>query len=349
MTAARSRSHPPDTILTVTLRGDGLMKRRRLLTAAIALVTRPAVAAAQGATKYRVAVVELAKETPEHKTQQQALRSAMRELGYIEGSNVTIDWRYADNDLGRLRALVSEVIALGPDVLLGFETVAQAMRERTTSIPIVLTGGFDPVRAGLARSLRHPGFNVTGSTQIMDELTAKHFEILRQIIPRLSRVGQLVETTSPGCRIIEEHARRSAQELGIAFIPYTVGNQNEIERAFARMEKERPDALLPCPSPVLFSLREVLFQNAVRLHIPFTSYVVTNLPLGVLFAYAATIDEGYRRAALYVDKILRGAKAGELPIEQPSRVQFVINLRTAKAFGLDIPRPLLLRADRVIE
>jgi putative ABC transport system substrate-binding protein len=191
--------------------------------------------------------------------------------------------------------------------------------------------------------------NVTVSTQIMDELTAKHFEILRQIIPRLTRVGQFVDITSPGCKLIEGHARRTAQEMGIAFIPYPVGNQDEIERAFARMPKERPDALLPCPSPVLFSLREVLFQNAVRLQIPFTSYVVTNLPLGVLFSYAATIEEGYRRAAIYVDKIFKGAKAGALPIEQPSRVQFVINLKTAKTFGLTIPPSLLLRADQVIE
>jgi putative tryptophan/tyrosine transport system substrate-binding protein len=259
------------------------MNRRILLLAAVALFVLPLSATAQPGKHYRVAVVELAKDTAEQKSPREAFRAAMRELGYAEGGNVTIEWRYADNDLGRLRTLVDEVIALRPDVLLGFETVAQIMRQRTDSIPIVLTGGFDPVRAGLARTLRLPGFNVTGSTQIMDELTAKHFEILRQIMPRLTRVGQLVDTTSPGCKVIEEHARRAAQHIGAAFIAYPVGNQGEIERAFARMEKERPDALLPCPSPVLFSLREILFQNAVRLQIPFTSYVVANLPLGVLF------------------------------------------------------------------
>jgi putative ABC transport system substrate-binding protein len=154
LTPARYRSHSRGTALTVTLRGGGVMKRRTLLTAAVALFALPLVAAAQTGNKYRVAIVDLAKETAEHKPSQQAFRAAMRDLGYLEGSNLTIDWRYADNDLGRLRALVGEVIALKPDVLLGFETVAQVMRERTDTIPIVLTGAFDPVRAGLARNLR---------------------------------------------------------------------------------------------------------------------------------------------------------------------------------------------------
>jgi putative ABC transport system substrate-binding protein len=282
-----------------------------------------------------IACVELAKETEEHKSQIQAFRAGMRDLGYVEGTNLTLHWRFADNDVDRMRALVQEAIALKPDVLLGFEPVAQVMREKTTSIPIVLTGAFDPVRAGLAQSLGRPGMNVTGSTQLMDQLTAKHFEILKEILPRLSRVGQLVDTTSSGCRLIEEHARRSAQQLGIVFMPYLVGNRSEVEAAFSRMkmQRERPEALLPCPSPVLFSLRALLFESAVRLRIPFTSYVVTKLPLGVLFSYAATIDEGYYRAASYVDKILKGASPGDLPIEQPSRFQFIINLKTAKAFG----------------
>jgi len=316
---------------------------------ALAFVVAPWAAAAQPARAYRVACVELAKETPEQKPFLQAFRAGMRDLGYVEGTNLTIDWRFADNDLDRLRLLVDEVIALKPDVLLGFEVVAQIMRQKTTSIPIVLTGAFDPVRAGLAQSLARPGMNVTGSTQLMDQLTAKHFEILRQILPRLARVGQRVDTTAPGCKLIEEHARRSSQQLGIVFIPYPVGNRSEIERAFSRMETERPDALLPCPSPVLFSLRELLFENAVRLRIPFTSYIVTNLPLGVLFSYAATVDEGYHRAASYVDKILKGAKPRGLPIEQPSRFRFVLNLKTAKALGITIPPSVLLRADEVIE
>jgi putative ABC transport system substrate-binding protein len=329
----------------------GMDRRRFILASLGGALGAPLAAGAQIGRTYLIANVELAKETNEHKSQIQAFRAAMRDLGYVEGKNLTVDWRFADNDVGRLRALVDEVIALKPDVLLAFEPVAQIMREKTTSIPIVLTGAFDPVRAGLAQSLGRPGMNVTGSTQLMDQLTAKHFEILRQILPRLTRIGQLVDTTAPGCRLIEEHARRSAQQLGIVFMPYLVGSRTEVEEAFSRMgtQRERPEALLPCPSPVLFSLRALLFESAVRLRIPFTSYVVTNLPLGVLFAYAATIDEGYHRAASYVDKILKGTGPGDLPIEQPTKFQFVINLKTAKALGLTIPPSLLLRADQVIE
>jgi putative ABC transport system substrate-binding protein len=326
-------------------------RRRFLLTSLAGVLAAPFAAEAQAGRTYLIADVELAQETEEHKSQIQAFRAAMRDLGYVEGKNLRLYWRFADNDLGRLRALVDEAIALKPDVLLAFEPIVQIMRSKTTSIPIVLTGAFDPVRAGLAQSLGRPGLNVTGSTQVMDQLTAKHFEIFRQILPRLTRIGQLVDTTAPGCRLIEEHARRSAQQLGIVFMPYLVGSRSEVEEAFSRMEKqrERPEALLPCPSPILFSLRALLFESAVRLRIPFSSYVVTNLPLGVLFAYAATIDEGYYRAASYVDKILKGTKPGDLPIEQPSRFQFVINLKTAKALGLTIPPSLLARADHLIE
>jgi putative ABC transport system substrate-binding protein len=326
-------------------------RRRFLLTSLAGAVAVPLAAEAQAARTYLIACVELSKETEEHKSQIQAFRAGMSDLGYLEGKNLTLNWRFADNDVDRMRALVDEAIALKPDVLLGGEAVALVVRTKTTSMPIVLTGAVDPVRAGLAQSLGRPGTNVTGSTQLMDQLTAKHFEILKQILPRLRRVGQLVDTTSPGCRIIEEHARRSAQQLGIVFMPYVVGNEHEVVQAFSRMktQKDRPEALLPCPSPVLFSLRTLLFESAVQLRIPFTSYIVTNLPLGVLFSYAATVDEGYYRAASYVDKILRGARPGDLPIEQPSRFQFIINLKTAKALGLTIPPSLLARADQVIE
>jgi putative ABC transport system substrate-binding protein len=315
----------------------------------LVLAGSPHATSAQTQRMTRVAYVNIAAETPEHASQRATFRATMRELGYIEGRNLILDWRYADNNPGRHRALVDEVIALNPDVLLGFEVTAQLMRAKTTSIPIILTGAFDPVLAGLAKSLARPALNVTGSTQLMDQLTAKHFELLREIFPNLSRVGQLVDTTAPGCRLIEGYARRSAQQLGVAFRSYPVANRTEIERAFSQMQVERPEALLPCPSPVLFSLRDVLFENAMRTRVPLTSYVVTNLPTGVLLAYAATIDEGYRRAALYVDKVLRGAKPGDLPIEQPTQFKLVVNLKTARTLGIAIPPSVLLKADQVIE
>jgi ABC-type uncharacterized transport system substrate-binding protein len=230
------------------------MDRRAFIIGGGAALAVPLAAGAQSSRMYRVAYVNPTSDTAEQKSPRKAFRAAMHDFGYVEGRNLIIDWRYAGNDANRLRTLVDEVIALKPDVLLGFEPVAQIMRAKTTTIPIVLTGALDPIRAGLAQSLGRPGMNVTGSTQLMDQLTAKHFEFLRQILPRLARVGQLVDTLASGCRLVEEYARQSARELGVAFTPYYVGSQAEIEQAFARMERERPDALLPCPSPILFWL-----------------------------------------------------------------------------------------------
>jgi len=182
-----------------------------------------------------------------------------------------------------------------------------------------------------------------------DLLPQKHMEILREILPRLRKVGQLVDRTASGCRIIEAGAARAASGAGCALTPYYVSNRAEIEQAFARMASDRPDALLPCPSSVLYSFRELLFERVLLLRIPLTSYVTDNVPQGVLFAYAASLVDLFRRSAGFVDKILQGANPGELPIEQPTNFQLVVNIGTAKALGLAVPASVLLRAERVIE
>jgi len=244
---------------------------------------------------------------------------------------------------------VDEALARKPNVLLAWESIAQVIRSKTKTVPIVLTGALDPVRAGLARSLPRPGLNVTGMAQLNDQLPGKHMEILREILPRLARVGQLVDQKASGCKVAETHSLQAARNIGCVLVPYHVSNRAEIERAFDEMARNPPDALLPCPSPVLYSFRDVLFENVLRLRIPLTSYIVGNVPRGVLFAYAANFHDIYRRLATYVDKILRGAQPGDLPIEQPTTFELVVNLGTAKALGLAVPRSILLRADRVIE
>jgi putative tryptophan/tyrosine transport system substrate-binding protein len=279
----------------------------------------------------------------------ESFRAGMRDLGYAEGGNLTLDVRLTDGDTSQLPALVDEVIALKPTVLVGWAQVAQVMRKKTTTIPIVLTGGIDPIRAGLAQILRRPGLNVTGVAQLTDLLPEKHLQLMREIQPRLARVGQLVDTTVSGGKLVEEQSRQAVQRLGAVFVPYYVQTRSEIEGAFSQMAKERPDVLLPCPSAVLLNFRELLIDNVLRLRIPFTSFIVANVREGVLFSYAASIHEGNRQAASYVDKILKGAKAGELPIEQPDRFEMVINLKTARLLGLTIPPSVLVRADRVIE
>jgi putative ABC transport system substrate-binding protein len=311
------------------------------------LFATPPAAQAQTDRTYRIGIVRL--PTAEGQSYFETFRAAMRDLGYLEGSNLILDLRIPDLDMRQVPALVDELIALKPDVLVGNEKTAQVMRAKTPSIPIVLTNALDPVRAGLAQSVRRPGMNVTGSAQLNDLLPAKHIDIMREILPRLARIGQLVDTTQSGCKVVEEAARQAARSVGAVLVPYYVENRAEIERAFSQMEKERPDVLLPCPSAVLFNHRDLLFENAVRLRIPFTSFVVANVPKGVLFAYAASVHEMYRRAATYVDKILKGATPGDLPIEQPMRFELVINMNTSRALGITIPPSVLLRADRVIE
>ena len=322
------------------------VRRGRCLIAA-ALLLVASFADAQRGRIPRVAYIDF--PTPEGQEAFKIFRVAMRELGYVEGRTVVFDSRIPDLDLRQVPTLVDELIASKPDVLLGNQSVALAMRAKTTSIPIVLTHALDPVSAGLALSLRRPGLNVTGSAQLNDLLPAKHIDILRQILPRLNRVGQLVDTNSSGCKGVEKAAAQAAKSVGATLAPYFVADRNGIEQAFSQMQKVRPDALLPCPSAVLFNHREFLIENAIRLRIPLTSFVVANVPTGVLFAYAAGIGEMHHRAATYVDKILKGAKPGDLPIEQPTKFELVINLKTAKALGIKIPQSVLLRADRVIE
>lgn len=174
-------------------------------------------------------------------------------------------------------------------------------------------------------------------------------EILREILPRLQRVGQLVDERASGCKVAAAHSLQAARSIGCTLIPYYVSNGAEILQAFAQMERDPPDALLPCPSAVLYSHRDVLFENVLRLRIPLTSYIVGRVPRGVLFAYAASFNGIYHRAAGYADRILRGANPGDLPIEQPTTFELVVNLGTAKVLGLAVPQSILLRADRIVE
>lgn len=323
----------------------GVARRQFLVAAAAALA--PVGALAQAGRTYRVINVNTA--STERKFGLEAFVAAMRERGYVQGRNLQFEEMSAERDASNLGAVVEQALARKPDVFLAWESVAQALRARTNSIPIVLVGSLDPVNAGLVQSLARPGLNVTGLTQLNEQLPAKHIELLRELVPHLSRVGQLVDRNASGCRIAEEHTRRAAAGMRCELVPYYVTNRAEIERAFAQMERHRPDALLPCPSSVLYSFRDVLFENVLRLRIPLTSFIVGNVPRGVLFAHAANLVDLYRRAAGYVDRILSGARPGDLPIEQPTTFELVVNLGTAKALGLAVPQAILLRADRIVQ
>jgi putative ABC transport system substrate-binding protein len=191
--------------------------------------------------------------------------------------------------------------------------------------------------------------NVTGSAIPFDALAGKHVEIIRQIQPRLFRIAFLYDTTSPRCAAVEQGARKAAQAFGAELLSYRVANREGVERAFTALATDRPGLLLPCPTAMLFNNRDAIFDGSLRLRIPFTSFVTANLPHGVLFSYAPSFAAGYRRAATFTDKILKGARPGELPIEEPTTFEFILNLKTARTLGLSIPPSVLLRADRVLE
>ena len=324
----------------------GLLKSWKFLVSVVALLAA-LPAAAQSERVYKVG--GFTPSSAEGMKQRTAFRAGMRELGYIEGRNVVYLARDAGRDRRRLAQAADELIALKPDVLVAWESDARALHAKTKSIPIVLTGGFNPIGSGLAQSLQRPGGNVTGVTQLNAKLPGKHIEILMEIVPGVSRVGMLFDKSNAACVLIEQSARDAARSLGKSLVTYEVGNKVDLERAFARMENDRPDALMPCPSVVLYNLRDHLFSEGIRLRIPWTSFIVANLPLGVLFAYSSSRHEEYRKAATYVDRILKGANPSDLPIEQPTRFELVVNMKTAKTLGITIPPSVLLRADRVIE
>jgi putative tryptophan/tyrosine transport system substrate-binding protein len=319
-----------------------------LMVVLVAVVGVVSPIAAQHGKIHRVAIL-LPFATEEAKPYREAFFEGMRELGYVDGRNVVFDVRTSDRDRRNVPSLVMELIAVNPDVLVSDANAIHAIRAKTTSIPIVLAVAGDPVRDGYASSLRRPGLNVTGSAIPFEALAAKHVEIMREIRPRLARVALLFDTTNDRCTPFEQGAQSAARQIGAAFSSYRVASRDAIERAFATMESDHPDLLLPCPTAMLFNNRDLLLDSAVRLRIPFTSFVVANLPHGVLFSYAPSFAAGYRRAAIYTDKILKGAKPGDLPIEEPTTFDFVVNLKTARTLGVVIPPSVMLRANRVIE
>jgi putative ABC transport system substrate-binding protein len=318
----------------------------QFLLAMAALLPAP-VLHGQSGTVYRVGGI--APQSPEGLAQSASFRDAMRELGYVEGRNIAYLTHASRSGADARAASIEELIAQKPHVLIGWESDARAMRAKTTTIPIVLTGGLDPVGARLAQSIRRPGMNVTGVAQLNDVLTQKHVELLSEILPQARRIGLLFDKSATGCVQVERSAREATAKLGKALVVYEVGNRDEIVRAFGKMESDRPDALLPCPSVVTYNQRELLFREGLRLRIPWTSFIVDSVPDGVLVAYSSSRHEEMRKAAVYVDKILKGADPAVLPIEQPTRFELVLNLRTAKMLDLKVPSSVMLRADRVVE
>jgi putative ABC transport system substrate-binding protein len=279
----------------------------------------------------------------------EAFRQGLSELGYVEGKNIVIEWRYAEGKLDRLPALASELVRLKVDVIVTSGPPAtRAVKQATSTIPIVMAFDDDPVGSGFAASLARPGGNITGLSTQASEISGKQLELLKEIVPKLSRVGVLGDVTRPGIPQSLREINLVADAAGIQIQYLEVRGLKDIETAFRAASKERADAVLVLGSAVLNSQRKQVIGLAVKSRLPATYRNPEFVDDGGLMSYATSFTDLYRRAATYVDKILKGAKPADLPIEQPKKFEFVINLKAAKQIGITIPPNVLARADRVI-
>ena len=279
-----------------------------------------------------------------------AFRERLRDLGYVEGRNVAFEPRYARGNFDRLPGLAEDLVRLKVTAIVTSGRVAtQAAMRATSAIPIVTATGDDPVNAGLVASLGRPGGNVTGVTSLGTGLIGKRFEVLAEVIPKLSRLAVLWDMNNPTAPPALRELEAVAQPAKVNLQRMGVKSGEEIADAFAAMTRERAQAVFVISDPMLYSERRRLAELALKHRLPSIHSAPDYVEAGGLFSYGPSYSDLFRRAAVYVDKILKGATPGELPIEQPTHVALVVNLQTAKALGVRIPPPILLRAERVIE
>jgi putative ABC transport system substrate-binding protein len=286
-------------------------------------------------------------------TRAEAIRLALRKLGYIEGQNIAIEYRYAEGKRDREPELASELVRLKVDIVVvaGGAPVIRAAKNATTTIPIVMiTGGIDPVGAGLIESLARPGGNLTGIITLSRELGGKRLELLKEAVPKLARVAILYDAASPGIVVdVKEVLPVAARALGLVIQPWEIRNVDDFDRVFAALNKQRPDGLSVAGGRLMTDNQKRIVDFALKGRLPSMYSLRGYVDAGGLMSYGADLADSYRRVAYYVDRILKGAKPADLPVEQPTKFELVINLKTAKQIGLTIPQSLLYRADKVIK
>jgi putative tryptophan/tyrosine transport system substrate-binding protein len=278
------------------------------------------------------------------------LVKAFNDLGYVEGKNIHLDHRFPAENPDRFRTLARELVDERPDVIIAVTTLGLIEIKRATStIPIVFVLGRDPVRDGIVESLGHPGGNATGTSLMTNDLSGKRLEILREAVPNLSRVALLVDPTLQSSKenTIKVH-QAAAQALGLSLSPIEIGGADEVEPAFAKMVQDRLNGVAFSQGSLLFNLRAPIGAALLSHKLPAVTHVAEAVPSGLLCSYGQDFPDFFRRAAGYVDKILKGAKPADLPVEQPTKFKLVLNLKTAKALGLTIPQTLIVSADEVI-
>jgi putative tryptophan/tyrosine transport system substrate-binding protein len=322
------------------------MKRREFITllggaAAWSLAAR----AQQRGKRWRIAFITQAEQDI-----YEALFERLRELGYVEGQNTIIERRYAEGRTERFHEFAAEMVRLKADLIITITTpAALAAKNATTTIPIVIPTAIDPVGTGLIASLAHPGGNVTGGAILTGEMAAKRLELLKEVVPTVSRTAVLWNRANPANALAWRDTQVAARALGVILQSHEVQGPNDFEVAFAKMAEERPDALFVLDDALTISYRNEIADFAMQKRLPSVFAAKDRVEAGGLMSYGPRYPEMMRRAASLVDKILRGAQPANLPMEQPTTFELVINLKTAKAIGLTVPPTLLARADEVIE
>jgi putative ABC transport system substrate-binding protein len=320
----------------------------RLIAIAVTLVVCEAIAQAQQPKKaHRIGILSGASEVPQISG---AFHQRLHELGYVEGKNVSFERRYADGNIDRLPQFASELVALKVDVIVtGGTPAAVAAKKATTAIPIVMLNVADPVATGLVASLARPGANITGSSSLAVDLSGKRLELLKEAFPKLNRVAVVWNSEDRGMTLISKQIQAAAPPLGLTIQRLGMRDPNDLDSALVKMSQDRPDGLFTIADRLTALHEKQLLDFAVKNKLPTMCEDEVFVTTGWLMAYGPDRPGFWRRAATYVDKILKGAKPAELPVEQPTKFEFVVNLKTAKQIGLSIPPNVLARADKIIK
>ncbi|HEX7233030.1 MAG TPA: ABC transporter substrate-binding protein [Candidatus Binatia bacterium] len=309
--------------------------------------------AQQSKTISRVAFISSSDTGADRVRRFDGIRQHLRELGYIEGQNIVIEYRPGSSDLNRYQKIVAELTRLKVDVIIvgGGTTYVQVVNKATKTIPIVMTGpGGDPVEAGLIESLARPGGNVTGVTLLARDLGGKRLELLKEAVPKLSRVAILYDPANPSHQYeMKEVLPAAALALKLTLQSWEIGASDSFQKVFAAADRQPPDGLYSLGGPLMIANQKRIADFALKNRLPSIDGSRAAVDAGWLMFYGADLADSYRRIATYVDRILKGAKPADLPIEQPTKFELVINLKTAKEIGFLIPQKLLARADRVIK
>jgi len=324
------------------------MKRRHFIAAIIGLVgARSAPLWAQQSPLIGVLDATSAAAV---KGNHDAFRHGLRQLGYIEGRNIRLEYRFADGVLDRLPGLAEELVRLNPKVVVSAPLPSNlAMKRATSTIPIVMATGADPVGFGLVQSLSRPGGNITGLTNFAEELASKQLDLIRELLPGVSRVGVLVNVTNPLHVPQWEETRAAAARVSLTIVRFDFHAAEDLERAFSGFAEQKVEAVLVPPDATFNASRASIIELAAKARLPAIYFNRLFAESGGLLSYGPNISENYRRAAVFVDKILKGASPADLPIERPTKIELTINLKTAREIGCSIPPALIGRADEVIE